>query len=279
MNVQVVSTLLSVGDDFKNIHTLQSILILSGRTALVNSGTIIYCSSSTNSSYAVVHDRSSPNNDVVKNYSDIIFYQYLFSTRLDVNLTTYFYICGVNDDLQTWSFGDGNPYGYEVTDSIGEYRTTYSNYFAYSVLIAREPYPLTSVLFLTLSDNIEVNVACSSVTQMVTIAFTEVLPPPTATTETTKATASSSSSPTTTESTEQGMLIFIYNIIIMKCRDNDLTAVYKLHSVPISVSGISNEISRSKIKIKVVITICLSSTSIVITCTFIMIYRYNISNN
>ena len=62
--------------------------------------------------------------------------------------------------------------------SIDTHTTKYTNYFAYSVLIAREPYSLTPVRFLPLSDNIELYVSCFSVHQRgVVIPFTEVITP------------------------------------------------------------------------------------------------------
>ena len=102
--------------------------------------------------------------------------------------------------------------------SIDTHTTKYTYYFAYSVLIAREPYSLTSVHFLPLSDNIEANVSCCSVHQRFNIPFTEVLTPSIITTETSE----SISFPQTTEavigtdvfmfSNGTSILICTYNI-------------------------------------------------------------------
>jgi len=173
--LQIITTLLFVEQQNDNASALHSVLIISGPTNLINANNDTSLNCNNRSLFlATTLDRTFPMFNIIRVYSNVIIYKYLFSAQILNNSTTYFFVCGVNGPLQVWSSG-GESYGFTTrNNAVGDHRTKFQN-SAYSTLIDHQTNSLTSVLLLTEKDDMDTNITCSSISdQVVTITLEEV---------------------------------------------------------------------------------------------------------
>ena len=136
----------------------------------------VTCTNDINSTSVTINDAATAQNKVLNATFQNVFLRYLFSATLVNDSTTYFYLCGVNDEFQAWQTID-LPYGFSTTDVIGQDRIFLSAdrtvAVQQAILIPREPNLLTTVLLLTGIP--DVNVICASNQVQQTIFFSNVL--------------------------------------------------------------------------------------------------------
>ena len=100
-----------------------------------------------------------------KQSNPTIFLEYILTGRIIQNfenLLTSIFICGVENVYQTWQV-NGPRYGFDTTSRIGQDRVQSENSATVgelAVLVAREPYQIVTILFVTDSSN--VTVTCAS---------------------------------------------------------------------------------------------------------------------
>ena len=107
----------------------------------------------------------------IRKHTDSVYLHYILTKDIissSTNLYTSIFICGVQNVFQTWQV-ERSPYGFDTSSKIGDDRlflsqdTTVVNEQA--ILIARVPYQIVSILFITDTSDI-VNVTCSGDVQV-----------------------------------------------------------------------------------------------------------------
>ena len=102
----------------------------------------------------------------IRKHVDSVYLHYILTKDIissSTNLYTSIFICGVQNVFQTWQV-ERSPYGFDTSSKIGDDRlflsqdTTVVNEQA--ILIARVPYQIVSILFITDISDV-VNVTCS----------------------------------------------------------------------------------------------------------------------
>ena len=163
-NFNYLATLLS-NQEMDGQFTLDSVLIVS-----VSSKTTLDVVCSNGSSIASTSNIDSTDG-VIRNMSmesvseDSVFEEYLMTERIvgDEDKQTSIFICGVQNTFMYWRGGTNNiEIGFTQFDDIGLHRQYMqqgaSTVEEEAILIAREPFQIVSVLFITGSSN--VTVAC-----------------------------------------------------------------------------------------------------------------------
>ncbi len=168
METQCIATVLS-SKYVNGLYLFNSILIVSDQYKVK-----VSCVISNQSSNVIDTSGSNLQNASLTKVTDNVLLQYMFQANIFGNLTTYFYICGVNDVTQAWQT-TGLATGYSNTDRIGDNRTKLSGNLAIEAafLLGFEPYSLVSVFILTTRS--EINVKCASNSHQLTILYDDIL--------------------------------------------------------------------------------------------------------
>ena len=185
-NFQYITTLLSSQSSQAGLFTFDSVLIVSSTTSM-NVVIVVTCVNDIEFTSVTVKDEATAQNEILNLNSHNVFLQYLFSATIVNDATTYFYLCGVNNEFQAWQTNNSLPYVFSKTDPIGRNRTDLSAdqtlVAQQAILMAREPYSVVSILLLTRIP--DVNVTCASSLFQETLFFSDVqstivtTPPPT----------------------------------------------------------------------------------------------------
>ena len=184
-NFQYITTLLSSQSSQAGLFTFDSVLIVSTTTS-INVVIVVTCYNGVEFKTVTINDAATAQNEILNATSQNVSLQYLFSATIVNDSTTYFYLCGVNDEFQQWQT-NSLPYIFSITDAIGRNRTVLSAdqtvAAQQAILMAREPYSIISILLLTSIP--DVNVTCASSRFRGTLLFSDVqsttvtTPPPT----------------------------------------------------------------------------------------------------
>ena len=107
------------------------------------------------------------NNDAI----EIVALQYLFEADIIKTANqprTYAFLCGVNFKVQSWIF-EGLPFGFSIRDSFSQRSSILSadrnTANPAATFIAREPYNIISILFVTIdnaTESLDMNVTCTA---------------------------------------------------------------------------------------------------------------------
>ena len=183
-NLQYITTLLSSQSSQAGLFTFDSVLIVSTTTSI--NVIVVTCFNGVEFKSVTINDAATAQNEILNANSQNVSLQYLFSATIVNDSITYFYLCGVNDEIQQWQT-NGLPYIFSNTDAIGRSRTVLSAdqtvAAQQAILMAREPYSLIAILLLTSIP--DVNVTCASSRFQGTLLFSDVqsttvtTPPPT----------------------------------------------------------------------------------------------------
>ena len=111
--------------------------------------------------------------EVVRNNdaTEIVALQHLFNADIIKTANqprTYAFLCGVKLEVQSWIF-EGLPFGFNIHDSFNQRRSILSadrnTANPAATFIAREPYDIISVLFVTIdnaTESLDMNVTCTA---------------------------------------------------------------------------------------------------------------------
>ena len=184
-NFQYITTLLSSQSSQAGLFTFDSVLIASTNTS-INVVILVACVNGVDFTSVTINDAATAQNEILNANFHNVFLQYLLSATIVNDSTTYFYLCGVNDEFQQWQT-NSLPYIFSITDAIGRNRFDLSAdqtlVARQAILMAREPYSVVSILLLTSIP--DVNVTCASSQFQRILLFSEVqsttvtTPPPT----------------------------------------------------------------------------------------------------
>ena len=170
-NYQYITTLLSSQSSQAGLYTLDAVLIVS--TSVSNMDITVTCVDGISSTSVTINDTATVQNVILNRRSQNVFLL-LFSANIVNNSTTYFYLCGVNDEFQHWQI-NSLQYGFTNTDAIGQNRTFLSAdqtvAAQQAILIAQEPYSVSILLLTGIPD---VNITCASSKFQETLLHSEV---------------------------------------------------------------------------------------------------------
>ena len=108
----------------------------------------------------------------IRKHTDSVYLHYILTKNIissSTNLYTSIFICGVQNVFQTWQV-ERSPYGFDTSSKIGDDRLFFLSQDRtvvneQAILIARVPYQIVSILFITDTSDI-VNVTCSGDVQV-----------------------------------------------------------------------------------------------------------------
>ncbi len=166
-----VAFLLDIAHVVSNTFSYTSVLIVTSRNQGTFSSLSVRCIIGSSITPVNISDISST---AVDKPSGNLYLEYLFSADI-TSETTYVYACGVNHTLQGWQASGTSPFIFRDSNIIGDDRQMPSSGTVpevFVILIATEPYSLSSVFFATGIERL--NVTCTSNSAVETIYFSEL---------------------------------------------------------------------------------------------------------